>query len=232
MVTQNTASRTIAIGDIHGCAKALDALIDAIKPGPNETIVTLGNHIDRGPNSKAVVDRLIGLGKRSKLVPLMGDHEEMILDALGDVTKLESWFRCSGKATLRSYGWQPGSAKRALKDWLPERHQQFLSGCQLYHETHSHQFVHAGYIPNLPINKQPASILLRWNGADVKRAKPHSSGKVTVVGHTAQLTGEVLDLGFLICIDTNCARGGWLTALDTDTGRIWQADIHGRLRMR
>lgn len=53
-----------------------------------------------------------------------------------------------------------------------------------------------------------------------------------MVGHTPQLSGEVLDLGSLVCIDTNCARGGWLTALDTTMGRVWQADRAGRLRTR
>jgi serine/threonine protein phosphatase 1 len=62
-------------------------------------------------------------------------------------------------------------------------------------------------------------------------ARAHCSGKVAVVGHTPQLSGEILDLGFLICIDTNCAHGGWLTALDTTTGRVWQADRAGRLRV-
>jgi serine/threonine protein phosphatase 1 len=53
---------------------------------------------------------------------------------------------------------------------------------------------------------------------------------VAVVGHTPQQSGEVLDLGFLVFIDTNCARGGWLTALDVDTGMVWQADSSGRFR--
>lgn len=53
---------------------------------------------------------------------------------------------------------------------------------------------------------------------------------MAVVGHTPQLSGEVLDLGFLVCIDTNGARGGWLTALDVDSGQVWQADVRGRLR--
>jgi serine/threonine protein phosphatase 1 len=51
-----------------------------------------------------------------------------------------------------------------------------------------------------------------------------------VLGHSPQLAGRILDLGFLVCIDTNCARGGWLTALDTNTGQIWQADLAGRLK--
>jgi serine/threonine protein phosphatase 1 len=77
--------------------------------------------------------------------------------------------------------------------------------------------------------KQPG-LALRWRVTDARTASRHCSGKVAVVGHTPQRTGEVLDLGFLVCIDTNCARGGWLTALDTTTGRVWQADRAGTLR--
>ncbi len=65
---------------------------------------------------------------------------------------------------------------------------------------------------------------------DAATAVPHHSGKVAVVGHSPQQSGEVLDLGFLVCIDTNCVRGGWLTALDVGTGQVWQADCAGRLR--
>jgi serine/threonine protein phosphatase 1 len=79
------------------------------------------------------------------------------------------------------------------------------------------------------MNLQPGQAL-RWRVTEASTALPHQSGKVAVVGHTPQHSGEVLDLGFLVCIDTNCARGGWLTALDTTSGRVWQADRLGRLR--
>ncbi|HJT79180.1 MAG TPA: hypothetical protein VJ739_18430 [Gemmataceae bacterium] len=65
---------------------------------------------------------------------------------------------------------------------------------------------------------------------DAQTARPHCSGKVAVVGHTPQRGGEILDLGFLACIDTNCHRGGWLTALEVHTGQVWQADGRGRVR--
>ena len=76
------AARTIAIGDIHGCSAALATLIDAIAPGGDDTIVALGDYIDRGPDSRGVLERLIALGARSRLVPILGDHEEMLLDAI------------------------------------------------------------------------------------------------------------------------------------------------------
>jgi serine/threonine protein phosphatase 1 len=223
------AGRTIAIGDIHGCLAALVALLDAIGPARQDTIVALGDYIDRGLHSRGVLDRLIALAGRCRLVPLLGNHEEALLDALSDSTALRRWLTLGGAPTLRSYGWVSGGPRRALADWFPKQHREFLASCRPYHETCSHLFVHAGLVPELPLNEQPGDAL-RWRVTDAGTATPHCSGKVAVVGHTPQLSGEVLDLGFLVCIDTNCYRGGWLTALDTDTGRVWQADQTGRLR--
>jgi serine/threonine protein phosphatase 1 len=70
---------------------------------------------------------------------------------------------------------------------------------------------------------------LRWESLRDWLPGPHRMGKAVVAGHTSQKSGEVLDLGYLKCIDTSC-HGGWLTALDVDTGRIWQADKRGELR--
>src|SRR5438128_342790 len=82
------SGRTIAVGDVHGCKAALDALLAAIEPEPADTLVTLGDYVDRGPDSRGVLDRLIGLAGRCRLVPLMGNHEEALLDALRDLGTL------------------------------------------------------------------------------------------------------------------------------------------------
>jgi serine/threonine protein phosphatase 1 len=221
--------RTIAIGDIHGCSAALAALLEVVGPGPEDTLVTLGDYIDRGPDSRGVLDQLLALTRRCRLVPLLGNHEEMLLDALNDIAALRKWLTCGGADALRSYGWAAGGPRRALADWFPPSHREFLAGCRPYLETETHLFLHAGFVPDLPMDRQPGQAL-RWRVTDACTAARHCSGKVAVVGHTPQRSGEVLDLGFLVCIDTNCARGGWLTALDVDTGQIWQADRAGRLR--
>ncbi len=223
------AGRTIAVGDIHGCAAALTALVEAIRPGPADTLVTLGDYIDRGPDSRGVLDQLIALAGRCRLVPLLGNHEEMLVAAVREPGALRGWLACGGVAALRSYGWAPGGPRRGLADWIPEAHWQFLARCQTFHETDTHLFVHAGYVPELPLAEQPGEAL-RWRVTDRETARPHGSGKTVVVGHTPQRSGEVLDLGFLVCIDTNCHRGGWLTALEVTTGQVWQADQQGRLR--
>jgi serine/threonine protein phosphatase 1 len=217
--------RTIAVGDIHGCSKALDALIEVIRPRIGDTIVTLGDYIDRGPDSRGVIDRLIELGHRCHLVPLMGNHEEMLFEALEGSFPLEYFLGVGGDATLDSYG--PG---RDLS-LIPEDHIHFLKGCLDFHETDAHFFAHAGYDPDLPMAEQDGG-MLRWNSLRDMTPGPHESGKVVIVGHTSQEGGEILDLGHLICIDTFCHGGGWLTALDVGTGEVWQANQLGKVRRR
>ena len=111
------AGRTIAIGDIHGCSLALAALLDAIDPNPDDLLVTLGDYIDRGPDSRGVLDQVIALAWRCTLVPLVGNHEEMLLAALEGQSELDYWMKFGGMEALASYGYsgcrgiRPGRVK-------------------------------------------------------------------------------------------------------------------------
>ena len=221
--------RTIAIGDIHGCSLALDSLLSAIGPMPNDTLVTLGDYIDRGPGSRQVIDRLLSLSRQCNLVPILGNHEEMLLEALNSKTAIEKWLQCGGVDTLRSYGWVRGGLPRPLRSWFPESQLEFISRCRSFYETEFHLFVHAGVLPDLPMATQPG-VVLRSRVTDAASAVAHGSGKVAIVRHTPQFSGDVLNLGFLICKDTNCVRSGWLTALDIESGQTWQANSAGVLR--
>ena len=214
--------RTIAIGDIHGCSAALDALLDAIRPRPEDTFVPLGDYINRGPDTRGVLDRLIDLSRRCRLVPILGNHDQKLLEARSGVHPT-TWLGMGGLATLDSYG--PGR-DIAL---IPEAHFEFLDGCLDFHETHAHIFVHANYFTDLPMAEQPVG-MLRWESLRDTTPGPHESGKAVIVGHTSQKTGEILDLGHLKCIDTYCHGGGWLTALEVNTGEVWQADRRGDMR--
>ena len=91
MTKHGTNDRIIAIGDIHGCSTALDAILRLVEPGPEDTVVTLGDYIDRGPDSKGVLDLLLRLKSRCHLVPLMGNHEEIMLDARQSRSGFEFW---------------------------------------------------------------------------------------------------------------------------------------------
>jgi serine/threonine protein phosphatase 1 len=213
--------RTIAIGDIHGCRVALDAVLAAVELRPDDTLVTLGDYIDRGPDSRGVIERLLRLRSQVKLVTLKGNHEAMLLNAL-DGKDASAWLEFGGSGTLASYGGDIAN--------VPAEHRPFFHDLLPYYETERHIFVHANYAADIPLDEQP-DYLLYWEHLSPWFCPPrHESGKTAIVGHTAQRSGEVLDLGHIVCIDTYCHGGGWLTALDVESGKIWQADRNGTLR--
>lgn len=215
------SARTIAIGDIHGCSAALASLIKAIDPQPADTIVALGDYIDRGPDSRGVIEQMLDLEQRCRLVPLLGNHEIMLLEALENRHAVGPWRDCGGDATLASYG---GSLLK-----IPGPHLEFIRRCRRYYETPTHFFIHANYQYDVALDVQP-DYLAFWEHLFFSQPRPHDNGKIAVVGHTSQKSGEICDLGHAICIDTYCHGGGWLTALDVESGKIWQADRDGRLR--
>ena len=218
------SSRTIAIGDSHGCIAALDAVLGEIRPQSDDTIVGLGDYIDRGPDSRAVIERMMSLRRQCNLVPLLGNHEEMMLAIRNGELEhmLDPWLSFGGAETLASFDCSHP------KD-IPSIHADFLRDCRLWHETDRHIFMHAGYQAKVPLAEQTPGELL-WVSLRQSQPGPHCSGKTAIVGHTAQWDGEILDLDYLKCIDTCCYGDGWLTAMDADSGQIWQADKQGRLR--
>lgn len=215
--------RLIAIGDIHGYADSLAALIDAIDPQPLDTLVPLGDYIDRGPNSRGVLERLIALEDRCQVVPILGNHDEVMLQVrAGADEAFDEWLSFGGVSTLASYDCvHPRD--------IPAEHIRFLEGCRSYWETSGHFFVHASYLPDLPLAVQPLEVL-RWGSLRAGIPAPHYTGKTAIVAHTAQKTHEILDVGHLICLDTHLYGGGWLTALEVSSGQLWQVDAEGRLR--
>jgi serine/threonine protein phosphatase 1 len=214
--------RTIAIGDIHGCLAAFDALLKAIALTPEDTLVTVGDYIDRGPDSKGVVDRLLELRERVNLVPLMGNHEEMMIDVLERRIEPYGWLNHGGVQTMESYGFSGDL------NVVPEAHLDFLKNLRPYFENDTHFVVHANYDPRKPLAEQPTE-LLRWVKLTEMMPPPHVSGKLAVVGHTHDRNGEILRLPHLVCIDTYCYGGRCLTAMELQSGEIWQATREGEL---
>jgi serine/threonine protein phosphatase 1 len=212
--------RTIAISDIHGHSQALDGLLVVIDPKPQDTLIFLGDYVDRGPDSKGVIERLIDLKKRFNIVALMGNHEEMMLGAKGGRSDLRFWLNLGGRKTLESYG-----DAEDLR-FVPWEHFQFLKGLPQFYQTESHFFIHANYDPNRPLDQQDSATAL-WKHLN-EPSPPHFSGKIAIVGHTPQMCGRILDLPHLKCIDTGCGYGGLLTALEIGCGRIWQVDEMGK----
>ena len=220
--------RLLAIGDIHGCLRAFNTLLDAVEPQSDDRIVTLGDYVDRGPDSRGVLDRLIALHATGRLVALRGNHDVMMLGAREGRNR--GWQAYGGKETLRSYGiadWKIDDSAELLAK-IPERHWRFLDDdCLPYYETDKHIFVHANLYPDLALDEQP-EFTLYWEKLD--EPCRHVSGKIMICGHTRQKTGLPLDLGTTICIDTGAYEDGWLTCLDVHTGCIWQANELGKAR--
>jgi serine/threonine protein phosphatase 1 len=218
--------RTLAIGDIHGCLTALDALLDLVAPGSDDRLITLGDYVDRGFESSQVLDRLIALYKTGRVIPLRGNHDEMMVTARFDPGERRMWLRFGGCETLDSYGHWPTDD---VYDRVPERHWRFLEQeLRNYYETETHLFAHAGVDPRLPLAEQDSGVLL-WQRLD----KPikHDSGKVLICGHTRQDSGYPLDLGSTVCIDTGVyLEDGWLTCLDVESRQFWQANQRGETR--
>jgi len=97
-------ARTLAIGDIHGCDFALATLLDQVAPGQDDTLIVLGDVIDRGAGSKQVLDLLLDMSKRCRLIFIRGNHEEMLIGAPESRGLRESWLQYGGTQTLFSYG--------------------------------------------------------------------------------------------------------------------------------
>lgn len=225
----SSSSRLIAIGDIHGCSESLAAIINAIQPQPEDRIVTLGDYIDRGPDSRGVIDQLIALRERCELIPLLGNHEEMLLGALRGKSPWKWWLQHGGKETLDSYGCDGDYSVATSIERFSGEHIDFLDACRDYYEAENHFFTHGNYVASAPLDKQPTEAL-RWLSLTEHQPARHASGKTAFVGHTCQRSGEILDLGHIKCIDTFCYGGGWLTAYDVMSGEVWQASREGELR--
>jgi serine/threonine protein phosphatase 1 len=216
-----------AVGDIHGEAALLGRLIDAIAAdagGPDEAgrkvIVFLGDYIDRGPASAAVLSRLVSrplAGFEHHF--LRGNHEQVFLDFLTDPNGARDWLEFGGIATADSYGAEgigrlsePGGVEALAEELhrrLPEAHRDFLRSLRSSVELGDYYFAHAGIRPQVSLDNQEPRDLIWIREPFLSWRRPHP--KVIVHGHTIE-TGPVLG-GVRIGIDTGAYATGLLTAL-------------------
>lgn len=202
-----------AIGDLHGCLKALDKLIQKISPNYDDTIIFLGDYIDRGPDSNGVVNYLLQLSKQVNCVFLRGNHEQMLIDVVdgGDDTYL--WLINGAQATWRSYG-----NFELLK--ISDEHMKFYRSTKYYHIIDNYLFVHGGVRPNIPIEKQDVRDLI-WIREEFI-SKRHNLNYVVIFGHTPF---EDIFIGEdKIGLDTGCVYGGKLTAYNITLSKKVQVD--------
>ncbi|MGK7945017.1 MAG: metallophosphoesterase family protein [Microcystaceae cyanobacterium] len=217
-------TRLLAIGDIHGCSLALEQLLDAINLQETDRIVTLGDYINKGPDSKGVIERLIQLNQQNQLIPLKGNHEIDLLEVIEDKYHRAKWVNLRGEITLSSYN--PRNSKDLSV--IPTSHWHFLrKTCLKSWSTEKFIFVHANLNPLVPLLQQDDYHLF-WE--KLYNPTPHYSGKTMICGHTSQKNGQPLNLGHAICIDTWACGKGWLTCLDVNSGEMWQANQQGQVK--
>src|SRR5262249_47901813 len=152
------AVRYLAVGDIHGCFRALTALAAFVPFQPDDVVITLGDYVSRGPNSCAVLDWLIAYGRTANLVALRANHEVMMLAARNNEEVLREWLQCGGDAALASYS--PFDDAGRLVD-VPDAHWDFLEKTRRWFATRRHFFVHANAYADCPLAEQP-DFMLYW----------------------------------------------------------------------
>lgn len=218
--------RTFVIGDIHGCLDEVNVLLDALEPGAGDTLVFLGDYIDRGPASKRVIDRLLRLRQEGpQCVFLKGNHEDMFLSFIGLGGHYgEAFLFNGGGVTLASYGLE-GYVGADVAKRLPGDHCEFLLDLKLHHVAGDFLCVHAGIDPTRDLAHQSEEDLL-WIREEFIRNR-HRLGRTVLFGHTPQREVFV-DLPYKIGLDTGLVYGNKLSCFDIDTKEILQ--VHRRQR--
>jgi len=230
-MANHPAGRTFVVGDIHGCVDELSRLLDALQPSAADTIVFLGDYIDRGPSPKGVIDRLLQLRHEGpSCVFLKGNHEDMFLDYLGYEGRYgEGFLYNGGDATLRSYGLE-GKSTAASATAVPADHLEFLLSLQMQYTNEGFLCVHAGLDPQRPLPAQRDEDLL-WIREDFL-VNPHPFGCTVLFGHTPHR--EVLvDLPYKLGLDTGLVYWNKLSCFELGAKQLLQIrrgerEIHSR----
>ena len=211
---------TYLFGDIHGCLKSFENLLDRLSPTKNDTVITLGDYVDRGPDSCGVVDRLLKLQEETNLIGLRGNHEIMMIDALQGPPASGFWLLNGGLETLESYG------VRKLSE-VPQAHWELFQSFEDYHIIGNFLLTHATPDPTLAIEDFDLDALF-W---DLFRdLEARDDGYFVICGHTPQEDRYPGVTEGHVCIDTSAVHGGYLTALTLENGEYLQADENGQFR--
>ena len=197
-----------AIGDIHGCFHKLEGLLNKVNIDlAQDTLIFMGDYIDRGPGSFEVVERLLDLKKQFPgIIFLKGNHEKMLIDYLTGLDKVTYLYN-GGRQTLESY---LRHAPTDAHQIIPGPHLEFFKALPLYYETADYIFVHAGLKDKVPLAEQKAEDLL-WIRDQFVKSK-YDFGKRVIFGHTP--FHEPLVQPNKIGIDTGAVYDNKLTCLE------------------
>ena len=211
------------IGDIHGCVDELDYLLECLPLDQGDRIVFLGDYIDRGPDSRGVISKLVELQSAGKqeIVFLKGNHEDMLLGYLGLGGRHGDMFLYNGGwATLTSYGISDSKAPAAeILAHFPTSHLQFLTHLKPFHVVEPFCCVHAGVRPFKALSEQDESDML-WIRSEFI-LNPHRLPFTVLFGHTPQ--GDVLfDLPYKVGLDTGLVYGNKLSCLEIEGKVLYQ----------
>ncbi|CDN57617.1 Bis(5'nucleosyl)-tetraphosphatase, ApaH (plasmid) [Neorhizobium galegae bv. officinalis bv. officinalis str. HAMBI 1141] len=228
--TPMTSRRIYAVADIHGYDAHLNSMLRRIRediaefPSANPIIIFLGDYIDRGPNSKLVIEKLCELRKSRNFncVLLRGNHEQWLIDFAQDSTILPLWGRKGGLQTLRSYGVPLSQieagiespliaedVRRQFLNHLPMEHMTFFRSLPSHFELDDYFFAHAGVDPDIPLDQQTDHDLtwIRYKFLESRK----DFGKVVVHGHTP--APKVESLPNRINVDTEIYTRGVLNCV-------------------
>lgn len=210
-----------AIGDIHGSYTALNTLLQRVSFSANDTLVFLGDYVDKGTNTQLTLDLLLEVQSQYNCRLLMGNHEIMMMDARLTREDFEKWQFFGGDKVLASYG------IKSTDNWenkIPQAHWQLIEQALPYFEKDDFIFVHASLKPNVALELQTPNDLF-WKKNLIP--EPYSANKTVICGHTARKNGEIANFGHTICIDTYAHGGMWLTCLNVSTMAFFQANEKG-----
>lgn len=206
--------RHYVVGDIHGHSIALKSILDRIQLNWNDRITFLGDYVDRGPDSKGVLDLIMTLP--CQVDALMGNHEALLLASLEEPDAERHWLHYGGDTTLASFGVTDVHC-------IPTRYLSWMAERPTVLETESAIFVHASLHPDLPVSQQSEEHLL-WQ--HVQQPVRHTSGKRVFRGHTPLQTPIVTP--HWVSLDTGISHAGYLTCLEIKTGAMDQSDRFGQ----
>ena len=212
--------KVFAVGDIHGCYRKLVSLMERLPlDAATDFLIFLGDYINRGPESREVIEYLLEVGRKvQNTVFLMGNHEYALLEyyRTGNLDYLRMLRTMCVEETLTSYS---NSAVHSLGDlsFLPREHIRFLESLRLYFRLEGYLFIHAGTIPGEDIDRCPPDRLLTVREIFLHNEK--ASDEITVFGHTPFETPLVTRNK--IGIDTGAAHGNLLTAVELPSMRFY-----------
>ena len=216
-------AKTFAIGDVHGCARELAELLARLPIEPDTTVVFLGDYIDRGPDSRSVVEQILSLRSRCQVIALKGNHEDLLLDFLDSPESLGAaqFIFNGGTETLASYS--DGSGGFAI----PEAHQRYFRELPVCWEDELRFYVHAG-VPDgalATLDRAENAELMLWVRSSFLNSD-YLWEKMVIHGHTPTTEPEIRRNR--VNVDTGCVYGGRLTAVDVDTMEFISVKSSGR----